>query len=181
MTKRVPEKTLAKKEQKPSAHGLLPPPDGWGTTRERLRRIALGLTRTADDADDLTQQTLATLLARNPSRVDHMGYVRRTMLRIWLDQQRAFHRRLLRLGRLAMSKNAWHVDRDALSAQDLRLRLREAIDALPPRQHAVLVLRLVEELDYAEIATTLSCSIQSVRAHLHLGRQRVRQMIGESL
>lgn len=181
MTKRAPDQSQAKTARQPRVDAPPTPQEGWPAARERLRRIALGLTRTAHDADDLTQQTLATLLARNPGRVSHMGYVRKTMLRIWLDQQRSFHRRLWRLGRVAWSTNAWHVDRDSLSDQDQCGRLRKAIDALPPKQRAVLVLRLVEELDYAEIAAALGCSIPTVRAHLHLGRRRVRQMIGESL
>ena len=32
----------------------------WSATTERLRRTALALTRSADEADDLTQQTLVT-------------------------------------------------------------------------------------------------------------------------
>ncbi len=181
MTKRAPDKTRTESIRKPRVDAPPPPSEGWATTREQLRRIALGLTRTAHDADDLTQQTLTRLLARSPGRVGHMGYVRRTMLRIWLDQQRSLRRRLWRLGRFALTNNAWHVDCDSLSDQDQCGRLRKAIDALPPRQRAVLVLRLVEELDYAEISVALSCSIQTVRAHLHLGRQRVRQMMGEPL
>ena len=59
-------------------------------------------------------------------------------------------------------------------------RVRRAIETLPPMQRAVVVLRLVEELDYADIAATLGCSVQAVRANLHLGRQRVRRLAGEA-
>ena len=151
----------------------------WTTTTERLRRIALALTRSADDADDLTQQTLVTLLARKPDLADHIGYGRKTMVRLWLDQQRSLRRRLARLGRFALLPKPWYVDRDHLAVDDLHQRLHDAIEALPAGQRAVLVLRLVEELDYAEIARTLGCSVQAVRANLHLGRRRVRQLIGE--
>ena len=66
----------------------------WSTTTERLRRMALALTRSADDADDLTQQTLVTLLVKKPDHADHIGYGRKTMVRLWLDRQRSRRRRL---------------------------------------------------------------------------------------
>lgn len=157
----------------------LPGGADWSAVTGRLRRIATALTRSAAEADDLTQETLVTLLARNPQRADHTGYGRRTMVRIWLDRQRSLRRRLARLAVWARSAERWH-DADQPADDDERYaRLRRAIFALPAQQRAVLVLRLVEKLDYADIAQTLGCSIQTVRANLHLGRQRVRNLIGE--
>ena len=147
----------------------------WAGTIDRLRRIALALTRSPDDADDLTQQTLLTLLARQPDCADHIGFGRTTMVRLWLDQQRSIRRRLARLRRLALIQTPWQIDRDSLADRDRSDRVQHAIGALPARQKAVLTLRLVEELDYTEIAKTLDCSVATVRANLHLGRQRVRQ------
>ncbi len=152
----------------------------WSAITERLRRMALALTRSCDDADDLVQQTLVTLLAKQPDRVSHTGYARQTMMRIWLDQQRSLRRRLRRVARLALTTGTWHTDQDRLSMSDQHNRVRRAMDTLPPRQRAAVVLRLVEELDYDEIATALDCSVQSVRASLHLGRHRVRRLVGEA-
>jgi len=147
---------------------------------KRLRRMALALTRSAADADDLAQQTLVTLLVKRPDRAAHVGYGRRVMVRLWLDQQRSLRRRVARLVGLARLARPYHEDDDRLSVNDRYQKLYRAIDSLPARQRAVLVLRLVEELDYAEIAETLGCSVQSVRANLHLGRQRVRELTGET-
>ncbi|MGB2987169.1 MAG: RNA polymerase sigma factor [Phycisphaerae bacterium] len=165
MLKTEPEKSMAA-------------PD-WSVLRERLWRIALALTRSRDDADDLTQQTLVTLLAKRPDHADHTGYARRTMFRLWLDQQRSFRRRLRRAARWAVTTRPWHMDRDRMSTSDQYERMQRAIETLPPRQHATVVLRLVEELNYAEIAAMLGCPIQAVRANLHLARQRIRQLVGE--
>lgn len=65
----------------------LQPKAEWSATIGCLRRIALALTRSPDDADDLTQQTVVTLLARKPDRADHIGYGRKTMVRLWLDHR----------------------------------------------------------------------------------------------
>ncbi len=155
-----------------------PSPD-WAALSERLRRMATALTHRADDAEELTQQTFAALLAKNPDRVEHLGYARRTMVRLWLDRQRSVRRRVAHLARLAFSARRWHADADPLSAGEQNARMRQAIESLPPQQRAVLVLRLVEELDYEQIAETLNCAVRTVRAHLHLGRRRVREMLGE--
>jgi len=143
-------------------------------------RMALALTRSCDDADDLVQQTLVTLLAKQPDRASHAGYARKTMIRIWLDLQRSLRRRVRRVARLALTTATWHTDQDLLSMSDQHDRVLRAMDTLPPQQRAALVLRLVEELDYQEIATVLDSSVQSVRANLHLGRQRVRRLVGEA-
>lgn len=151
----------------------------WSVLRECLWQTAFALTRSPNDADDLTQQTFATLLAKQPDRADHTAYARRTMLRLWLDQQRSVRRRLQRAARLSLTLRQWHLDSDRLSVADRHARARRVIEALPPRQRAIVVLRLVEELDYGEIATMLDCTIQTVRANLHLARQRVRRSLGE--
>ena len=152
----------------------------WPVLNESLRRVAFALTRSPEDAEDLVQQTLVTLLAKQPDRVSHAGYARRTMIRLWLDQQRSLRRRLARVARLAVTRESRHVDPDHLSVRDQYERVRRAIATLPPVQQAVVVLKLVEQLDYADIAATLECSVQTVRANLHLGRRRVRRMVGEA-
>ncbi|MCH8243253.1 MAG: sigma-70 family RNA polymerase sigma factor [Planctomycetes bacterium] len=144
-----------------------------------LFRYAYRLSGSVADAEDLTQQTFAALLAKNPDRVEHLGYARQTMVRLWLDRQRSVRRRALHLARLAFSARRWHADADRLSAGEQKARMRRAIESLPPKQRAVLVLRLVEEVGYDQIASALNCSVQTVRAHLHLGRRRLREMLGE--
>ena len=102
------------------------------------------------------------------------------LFRLWIDDQRRLRRRLRRWLELA-----WHWPRAQLDAQPAEIReqaarARAAVALLPPRQRAVLVLRLIEELDYATIARTLGISEQNVRSTLHIARRRVRQMLGES-
>ena len=155
-----------------------PSPD-WAALSERLGRMAIALAHHADDAEELTQQTFAALLAKNPDRVEHLGYARRTMVRLWLDRQRSVRRRVAHLARLAFSARRWHTDADPLSVSEQKARMRLAIESLPPKQRAVLVLHLVEEIGYDQIASALNCSVQTVRAQLHLGRRRVREMLGE--
>jgi RNA polymerase sigma-70 factor (ECF subfamily) len=64
-------------------------------------------------------------------------------------------------------------ERLALGAETGRA-LQVAIDALPPSQRAVLVLRDVEGLETAEVCELLGITEANARVLLHRGRTRVR-------
>jgi RNA polymerase sigma-70 factor, ECF subfamily len=57
----------------------------------------------------------------------------------------------------------------------LRLRLRSAIDGLPPRLRAVVVLRDVYDLPHEAIAAELGISETATKVRLHRARRRLRE------
>jgi len=163
---------------KPPSFPSAPDPR-WRAICECLQRCARGLTDRAEDADDLVQQTIAALLARRCDLALHAGYARRALVRVWLDQQRALRRRLVRLARVAAALRRHHCDADQIEQAEQMERVRDAIRCLPTRQRAVIVLRLIEELDYDEIAEVLGISRPNVRSTLHAARARIRRALGE--
>jgi RNA polymerase sigma-70 factor (ECF subfamily) len=58
--------------------------------------------------------------------------------------------------------------------------LRDAIAHLPPRMRQCMTLRVIQELSLSEIAAVLQVSIETVKAHLHQGRQRLRESLAEA-
>jgi RNA polymerase sigma-70 factor (ECF subfamily) len=80
---------------------------------------------------------------------------------------------------LALIVAPWKEGKDQPTGAEEHDSVHRAIDALPPQQRAAIVLRVIEGLDYAEIAATLGCPVGAVRANLHLARKKVRQMLGE--
>ena len=62
-----------------------------------------------------------------------------------------------------------HVEHDAVV---------KVLQGLPRRQREVLVLRYYEQLSEAEIATTLGCSVGSVKTHASRGIQAVAESLG---
>jgi RNA polymerase sigma-70 factor (sigma-E family) len=54
----------------------------------------------------------------------------------------------------------------------------KVLQGLPRRQREVLVLRYYEQLSEAEIATTLGCSVGSVKTHASRGIQAVAERLG---
>ncbi len=53
------------------------------------------------------------------------------------------------------------------------------IDALPPRQRAVIVLYYLEELSLKEIAYVMDVPEGTVKSRLHYARERLRRSILE--
>ena len=66
-------------------------------------------------------------------------------------------------------------------AQKLAARARACLDALPPAQREVVLLRDVEGLDAAEVCSVLGISDANQRVLLHRGRARVRCALGEEM
>ena len=58
-------------------------------------------------------------------------------------------------------------------------RLREAIGQLPQQQRLALTLRTMEQMTYSDIANVMQLSKSAVRAHVHLGRRRLADLIGD--
>jgi RNA polymerase sigma-70 factor (ECF subfamily) len=62
-------------------------------------------------------------------------------------------------------------------ADDLRTRLHTALDALPPRLRAVVVLRDVYELSHESIAAELGISESAAKVRLHRARRNLRDQL----
>jgi RNA polymerase sigma-70 factor (ECF subfamily) len=62
-----------------------------------------------------------------------------------------------------------------LDAQALGPELARALQALPDRTRAAVLLRVVEQLDYAELAERLGCSPQAARLRVSRGLRALRR------
>ena len=59
---------------------------------------------------------------------------------------------------------------DCMMDQERQKQLQQAIAALPAQQRAALLLRIELDFSYAEIASQLKCSVNSVKTWIHRGR-----------
>jgi RNA polymerase sigma-70 factor, ECF subfamily len=55
--------------------------------------------------------------------------------------------------------------------------LEGALDAIPPPQREVLLLRYRDDLTYAEIALVVGCPIGTVRTRLHYAKRRLHELL----
>ncbi|HEX5541528.1 MAG TPA: SigE family RNA polymerase sigma factor [Micromonospora sp.] len=130
---------------------------------DQLRRTAYLLCGNWHTADDLVSTALVKLL-RHWHRVSAMenpdAYVRRVLLRAWLDERRRPWRR----------ENSWESvpDRPADQAGPDgvadRLTLLALLAELPPKRRAVLVLRYFCDLSVEETARELGCAEGTVKS-----------------
>jgi RNA polymerase sigma-70 factor (ECF subfamily) len=54
-----------------------------------------------------------------------------------------------------------------IRADELQQKLFHLVSALPQRQADAFVLSRIEGLEYHEIAKMMSCSVETVRVHVH--------------
>ncbi len=90
-----------------------------------------------------------------------------------------------RRGRARKAARLVHVDPDTLPASPAPAVDRErleavarAVDMLPPRQRAALMLRQFQGLDYAEIAASLGGNEAAARANVYQAVKKLRASLG---
>lgn len=66
---------------------------------------------------------------------------------------------------------------DAQVAERLNIaEVKQAVQGLPTRQRAALMMRKYQELDYAEIAAALDCSQDAARANVYQALKKLREI-----
>jgi RNA polymerase sigma factor (sigma-70 family) len=136
-----------------------------------LRTIALML-RDQSRAEEITQDAFIQLLHHwtKIARYERpQAWVRRVAVRLAM---RAIRRdRLWALVRLDLLPSA--------AAPPSRFDLPAAVGRLPGSQRAAIVLHYYEDRPVAEVALILGCAEPTARVHLHRGRKRLRELLGE--
>jgi len=132
------------------------------TRRQSLLRTAYLLTGNLADAEDLVQSALAkTYLAwdRIEDRGALDGYVRRAIINTHISSWR--RRRLQEYPTDELPDQAVA---DHATSSDLQETLRRAVDRLPRRMRAVVMLRYYEDMTEAEVAEALGVSLGTVKS-----------------
>lgn len=62
-----------------------------------------------------------------------------------------------------------------LARRQLRLRVRAAVESLPPRQRQVVLLKVFADLTHREVAEVMELSEGAVKAHLHQAVANLRR------
>jgi RNA polymerase sigma-70 factor, ECF subfamily len=146
-----------------------------------MYRLAYGFVRSPADADDVAQETFVRAYrALGRFRVGEPLYpwLARIASNTALSQLRSRRRRPeTPLEPLLEAGQQWGADDDpadhAASEEQAR-HLREAMAELKPEHQAVLVLRVVEDLSYEEIAKTLAVPAGTVMSRLSRARAELK-------
>jgi RNA polymerase sigma-70 factor (sigma-E family) len=146
--------------------------------RAHLRRLAFALCGDWYAADDLVQIALARAYVAWP-RIERDGaedaYVRRTLVRVAVDQ----------------SRKPWRRERSGLDALDPvadpsydpvgRHDMVQALALLPDMQRRTVVLRHWWGLSVAETAHDLGISEGTVKSHTSRALARLQELLGEEV
>lgn len=138
-----------------------------------LLRAGWLLTGDWTGAEDLVQASLAAVWQRwqEPDPlVTPVAYARRVMVTTFLRWRRRRWTREVPTAELPEHPAA----ADGAADADLRDALVRALQALPQRQRAVVVLRYFDDLTEAETAAALGCSVGSVKTHASRAMARLR-------
>jgi RNA polymerase sigma-70 factor (sigma-E family) len=147
---------------------------------ERHLRVAVLLTGDWHAAEDLVQASLIKLYQAWP-RVDSIdgdpdAYLRRVIV----NTHRSWWRARWRRERPVAELPEHAAGDDTADRRALALLIRQALGELPRRQRAVVVLRYLEDLPEAEVASLLGCSAGSVKTHAHRGLRALRAKLSEN-
>jgi RNA polymerase sigma-70 factor (sigma-E family) len=137
-----------------------------------LLRRALLLTGDPGHAEDLVQESLAKLwLAARRQHIDNLeGYV----LRIMVNGSVSRWRRLRPIDAVVPGRDDQQGSPDDVERLVEQDRMWRAVQSLPPRQRAVVVLRFYEDLPEEQIAEVLGVARGTVRSQMAKARDRLR-------
>ena len=120
-------------------------------------------------AEDLVQQAMLRMYTRwhriDPGGID--AYARKVITRLAIDESRRPYRRYEQGGELP------EVAAHSSSMEDA-LAVRDALQQVPPKQRAAIVLRYYQELSVAETAAALGVSEGTVKSQTARGLATLR-------
>jgi RNA polymerase sigma-70 factor (sigma-E family) len=139
----------------------------------RLLRTAVLLTGDRQAAEDLVQETYERIYVHWP-RIRAGApepYARKTLTNLAANRWRKRHRRP---AEVALIEDHDQSTPDDSETYAVRRELLAALQALPPRQRAVIVLRYYDDLTEAQTAEVLGCAIGTVKSQAARALDRLR-------
>jgi RNA polymerase sigma-70 factor (ECF subfamily) len=147
---------------------------------DRLYRLARRLTGTSDEARDLVQDTFLRAASVLKSVPVGLRAEEAWLVRVLVNIQRDRWRKSAVRKRLnAAVVTATHPDQlsNGESALIARTDVWRALDRLPPRRRAVVILCELEGLSISAIASLLGIAAITVRWHLSRGRHDLARIL----
>ena len=157
----------------------LPQPDLLAAI-PRLRRYARVLTGDVTRADDLVQETLARAWEKRrlwAAGTDLRAWLFTIMHNVFVNQRvlARHERNHVSLDGDAEGGEAWQIPVRSMQYTRMELiELMQHVGRLPVDQREVLLLAVVEELRYEEIAVTLGIPVGTVMSRLSRAREKLR-------
>ena len=142
---------------------------------QRLYRLARRLSRSAEDASDLVQETFLRAARHTASVPEGAGHEEAWLVRVLINLARDRWRQLAvrKRGADEAALSTTPVVADSETALLARSIIWQALDRLPPRRRAIIVLYELEGVGIPAIARLLGVASVTVRWHLSVGRREL--------
>jgi RNA polymerase sigma-70 factor (ECF subfamily) len=142
---------------------------------QRLYRLARRLSRSAEDASDLVQETFLRAARHAASVPEGAGHEEAWLARVLINLARDRWRQLAvrKRGADDAALSTTPVVADAETAVLARSIIWQALGRLPPRRRAIIVLYELEGVGIPAIARLLGVASVTVRWHLSVGRREL--------
>jgi RNA polymerase sigma-70 factor (sigma-E family) len=148
--------------------------------RHSLLRTARMLTGDQYLGEDLVQAALEKVWPRWERIIAHgdpYSYVRTVMLHLYT----AWWRRSWRAEQPTCSLPEVAAAHDDYAATDLRDAFQRLLDALSPKQRAILVLRFHDDLTETSVAQLMGCSVGTVKSQHAKAVARLRELLAPTV
>ncbi|MEM7196538.1 MAG: sigma-70 family RNA polymerase sigma factor [Pseudomonadota bacterium] len=161
----------------------------------RLTSIAAGILGRKEDAEDMVQQAVSIAVekqTRFESAGHFIGWLCSTVRNCSLNHRRKFTgrrttpadpavlstvtedpSRQTRVERVSRATGELFDDQQAFDD-----RMMQALQTLAPEMRSCLLLRIVENLSYAEIAGMMAMPEGTAMSHVHRARKKLREVLG---
>ncbi|MCI0548107.1 MAG: sigma-70 family RNA polymerase sigma factor [Candidatus Rokubacteria bacterium] len=160
--------------------------------RERVWRLAFQVLHDREEAWDCAQEAFVRAyqsIGAFRGQSAFYTWLFRIAMNVATDRHRARAARGRAFGTEEVPPEEWErtapdpaAPPDQIAAQaEQRARIERALDALPPKARAIIMLSDIEGLSYREIADVLNCPIGTVMSRLHNARKRLRAVLGPML
>lgn len=149
--------------------------------REQVYRLARRMLRGHEDAADVAQEVFIRVhraLPRFAGRSTLRTWLYRITVNLCLDYSTRGSRDALS----GLKELEWEPARtddpvETAERNELARTVKAAIDELPPRQRAMVALRVYQDLPYAEIARIMGCAEGTVKATMFAAFGKLRRTL----
>jgi RNA polymerase sigma-70 factor, ECF subfamily len=148
----------------------------------QIYRLCYRFTAHSDDARDLAQEVFIKAF-------EHLGDFRKeSSLKTWLyriaTNHCINHVKSHKQQFVEVTENVRQTSATAqieLEEREQREHFRQMVKRLPPKQRAILELRIHEQLSYEEIATMSNRSVSTIKASVFFALEKLRKLVKEPI
>ena len=148
---------------------------------ERLFHYAVGFVKQREEAEDIVQEAFIYLWTHR-DKIAYTGsvyaYLARTVKHACIDFK--LHEEVkARYEQETMRDGEAATEDEEDNFEELYARVREVMDALPPKCREVFVMGCVDGMSYKEIADKLGVSVNTVKTQMKVAYKKMKDEFGD--